>query len=529
MPRHETRRNRLRHCGGNRPPRGARLILLGIISVAFELIFATAAAAAPNLVSVVVRGSTVYDAPALFDVYREQLGKPVTAEGARMIASALAAKYEADGYSPPQMKLDDSLLAAGVLRIDVLEPRIAEVRVNGDPGPHLERLETLGTKLREEGPITQAGVQTVLRQMRALPGLTLQAATARDETSSHLYRLDLDAQFDRTSGAVRMSNRGTDEAGPNFVLGQVMVNGLLGGETNLGATFGSTSDYEEYHGLGLLANVGAGAAGGRLSFMGFRSRSNPHEPIVDRDHDYLRDLASITYARPLPGVARANLTLTTSLGLDDLEILRSGNRLRDERLRMLTIGPRWSWRRGRDAQSFIGVDVVKGLDAMGSGLTAPDLADDPRRADFFLTRVTFTRISRFGAGWSVRLDALAQQTPHTLPYGERFKIGGDRLGRGFEVAEIAGDSGLGAKVELRRNLFNTPRMLRGASLYGFYDIGAAFKQDAPGRESAATAGFGFAISAGRVSSILELAQPLTHPDVEGRKDLTLFAELALGF
>jgi hemolysin activation/secretion protein len=504
------------------------VLLIGIISLAFEVISPAAWAASPNLVSVIVRGSTVYDAPTLFAVYREQLGKPVTAAGARAIVAALIQKYEADGYSPPQAKLDDALLEVGVLRIDLSEPRIGEVRVNGDPGPHLKRLETLGTQLREDGALTQASIAAALRQMRSLPGLTLHATTARDEASAHVYRLDLDTQFDRTSGVVRLSNRGTHEAGPNFVLGQFMFNGLLGGQTNIGAMFGTTTDYDEYHGIGLLANVSVGAAGGRLSFSGFRSRSNPHEAIFDRDDDYLGDRASVAFARPLPGFERANLIMTAALDLDDLEIVRSNERLRDERLRMLTIGPRWSWRHGRDAQSFLGVDVVKGLDAMGSGLAAPGLAVDPRRADFLLTRLTFARISRFGAGWSVRLDALGQQTPHTLPYGERFKIGGERLGRGFEVAEIAGDSGLGAKVELRRNLPDMPRMLRGASLYGFYDIGAAFKQDTPGRESAATAGFGFAIQAGRVSSVVELAQPLTHPDVEGRKDLTLFAELAVG-
>ena len=91
---------------------------LGIILLALELILASAAAAAPNLSSVVIRGSTVYDAPALFDVYREQLGKPVTAEGARAIVTALLQKYEADGYSRPQAKLDDALLEVGVLRID---------------------------------------------------------------------------------------------------------------------------------------------------------------------------------------------------------------------------------------------------------------------------------------------------------------------------------------------------------------------------------------------------------------------------
>jgi hemolysin activation/secretion protein len=517
------------HCGGNRLPRRARAIPVGIIFLAFELIFASAAAAAPNLTSVVVRGSTVYDAPALFAVYREQLGKPVTAAGARAIVVALLEKYEADGYSRPQAKLDDALLEAGVLRIDIQEPRIAEVRVNGDPGPHFERLETLGTKLRDDVPVTQAEIASTLRQMRALPGLTLQASTARDDPSTNVYRLDLDTQFDRTTGVVRLSNRGTDEAGPVFVLGQVMFNGLLGGRTNLGAVFGSATDYGEYHGLGLLAQVGVGTAGGGLSFNGFRSRSDPHETLVDRDDDYLRDRASISFARPLPGFERANLVLAGALDLDDLEILRSGERLRDERLRMLSVSPRWSWRHEQGAQYFVGLDVVKGLDALGSGLTALDLEEDPRRADFTLTRLTFTRLSRFGESWSVRLDALGQQTPHTLPYGERFKIGGERLGRGFEVAEIAGDEGIGAKVEVRRGLDDAPAILRGASLYGFYDIGAAFKNNVPGRESAATAGFGFAVQGRHVSSVVELAKPLTHPDVEGRKELALFAELALLF
>ena len=226
---------------------------------------------------------------------------------------------------------------------------------------------------------------------------------------------------------------------------------------------------------------------------------------------------------------RANLSLAAALDFDDLEILRSGERLRDERLRMLSVGPRFGWRHGRAAQSLATIEVVKGLDAFGSGLAALDIEDDPRRADFLLSRLTFMRLHRVTDFWSVRLDALAQQTAYTLPYGERFKIGGDRLGRGFEVAEIAGDQGIGAKVEGRRSLPGAPAALRNVSLYGFYDIGATWKNDAPGRESAATAGFGFATQSTRLSGTLELAKPLTHPDVEGRKELSLFAEIALTF
>jgi hemolysin activation/secretion protein len=70
-------------------------------------------------------------------------------------------------------------------------------------------------------------------------------------------------------------------------------------------------------------------------------------------------------------------------------------------------------------------------------------------------------------------------------------------------------------------------MLGSISIHGFYDIGAAWKQDAPLRESAATAGFGVSTENGRVSGSLEFAAPLTHADVEGRKGVAAFAEIAV--
>jgi hemolysin activation/secretion protein len=116
-----------------------------------------------------------------------------------------------------------------------------------------------------------------------------------------------------------------------------------------------------------------------------------------------------------------------------------------------------------------------------------------------------------------------------LPDTERFKIGGDRLGRGFEVAEIAGDRGLGAKVELRRELKNTETFVGRLSAYGFYDVGAAWKNDMPRRESAATAGTGLAISGSSLTGYLEVAAPLTGPDIEGKHKASVFAELSYRF
>jgi hemolysin activation/secretion protein len=207
-------------------------------------------------------------------------------------------------------------------------------------------------------------------------------------------------------------------------------------------------------------------------------------------------------------------------------VVHQGTLLRDERLRMLELGSVWN-RRAARTQLQASLELVKGLDGLGSGLTALDLPNDPRRADFVLTRSSFTRLTRFGERWSMRLDLLAQATSYVLPYNERFKIGGDRIGRGFEVPEIAGDQGLGAKLEGRRQLPGAPSALGRTSVYGFYDIGAAWRQEVSGRESAATAGFGFATQHARASASLELAKPLTRPDGEGNRDLNLFVEITV--
>jgi hemolysin activation/secretion protein len=500
-------------------------VLFGIIVALVELISAAQPAAAPKLASVVIRGSSVYAAPALFEVYREQLGKPITPDGARAIASALVMKYQHDGYAQPTVQFDDALLVAGVLRIDVFEPRISEVRISGDPGPHLERLESIGAGLRGEQPLAQNDLTSAVGRMRELSGLTLSARTERDDSGPNLYRLDLDTEFKRVSSVLKLSNRGTEEAGPVFLLGQVTANGLLGGRTSVGAMFGSATDYAEYHGIGALAGIGVGR--GQLSFTAFQSRSNPHELGVDLDDVYLRNNATIGFVRPIERSERSSISLTAGFDLADLEIVRSDAMLRDERLRMLKAGTLFLWQGGAKTQWGSSVEVVRGLDGLGAGLTALDLVDDPRTVDFFIARLSLTRLTRFGERWSVRLDALAQQSPDVLPYDERFKIGGERLGRGYQVAEIAGDQGIGAKVEVRRELLQAPALLERVAVYGFYDIGETWQHDTGYRDSAATAGFGVAKQGRRLTGTLELAQPLTHPDVDGRKDLRLFAEILL--
>jgi hemolysin activation/secretion protein len=312
-------------------------------------------------------------------------------------------------------------------------------------------------------------------------------------------------------------------------MGQLFLNGLWGRDQKLGLIFASASDPWEYLGEGLYYDAALGQDGTRGNLLMFRSHSAPNERPVNYADEFLRERAALRISHPLRQDQDFALNLGAALEADDLVVSAGGTGLREERLRILETGVRAGWRGAAGFQYSANLQLRKGLNALGAGLQARDLVDDPRSADFQLAQLGGSAYRRFAADWSVRVDAFAQFTRDVLPDVERFKIGGDRLGRGFEVAEIAGDRGLGGKLELRRDLTRTDGAVGRLSAYGFYDIGAAWKNDLDERESAATAGTGLAIAGSALSGYLEVAAPLTGADVEGKRRASVFAEVSYRF
>jgi len=487
------------------------------------------AAALPTLTTVVVDGSSVYTAPQLFAVYRDQLARPISGDGTHAIVVALSDLYMHDGYVKPELVVDDALVGRGVLHVHVYEAQVTNVVFEGDGGRFRDALDEIGARLENTRPLRREDVPKALREMRQIAGLDVTASTRRDATVRNAFELVVRAEFSPLDGVVRMNNRGTDQVGPAFLMGQLFANGLLGRGEKIGLIFAAATDHEEYLGGGLYFDTPFGSRGSRTSALLFRSHSAPNEAPINVDDVYTRQRATLGVSRPLRHGSKLTLIASGTFEADDLSIDEDGTTIREDRLRVIDAGLRASWNRESATQYSVNLRMRKGLEALGAGLQATDLPDDPRRADFLITLLQGSSSRRFAEHWSARFDGFSQYTRHVLPDTERFKIGGDRLGRGFEVAEIAGDSGLGAKVELRRDLKNTETFIGRLSAYGFYDVGAAWKNDMPGRESAATAGTGLAISGSSLTGYLEVAAPLTGPDIEGKHKASVFAELSYRF
>ena len=272
-------------------------LLLAAVARAANPSLTTSAPAAPLLTTVVVNGSTVYGPPQLFSAYRDQLGQPISRESARAVVDALIALYERDGYVRPELTLDDSLTGRGVLRVQVFEPQITRVSFEGDTGRHRQDLDRTARRLEQAKPLRKEHVPGALRELRQLAGVSVTASTRRDPAVRNAFELVVKAEFSPVDGVVRMNNRGTDQVGPAFMMGQFYLNGI-GSEGKLGLMWAAATDTDEYLGGGLYFDTGIGD-GTRLSTLLYASHSAPNEEPVNLDDEYDRERASVRLWHPL--------------------------------------------------------------------------------------------------------------------------------------------------------------------------------------------------------------------------------------
>jgi hemolysin activation/secretion protein len=486
------------------------------------------AADTPRFNTAVIRGSSVYAAPALFQTYRGLLGGPLTSAVATTVANALGSRYEHDGYARPEILVDEQLMASGILRLEVYEPRFTHVRFSGSGNPYGRELTSLAGRIERSTPVRPREVRRALQAMRALPGISVVESVAADTAVRNAFILTLTVTYKEVEGLVRLSDRGSKEIGPWFVDGQVVGNDLLGASEKLGALVTSTTDYEEYHAGGVFADVPVSAAGTHLTLLGLYTYSVPHVPPGAPVDTFRRTLVQLRALQPVINTGSASLTLVGGLDVDNQVTDQDAGLLRDDRLRIADVGLLAGWGAFQATRYSIVFDVRHGLNGLGAQLYALDLVPDLRRLDFTLWRSQLTQYTQLDEHWSVRLDALLQHSGYVLPYSEQLTIGGQVLGRGFQVSQVAGDSGGDGRVELRRLLSR----LSGSgelSIYGYYDYGAVWSQDGSPSQSAAVTGIGTAITRGSLAGSIELAQPLIHPDVDGSRSPRVLVEVTWSF
>jgi hemolysin activation/secretion protein len=378
-------------------------------------------------------------------------------------------------------------------------------------------------------PLKTNNLQTALRRVRELPGLRVSVGTDRDSARRNAFTVTLDVSFEAISTNLRITNRGTRDVGRTFFIGQTAANGLFGRDLKIGAVVGLAETPREFRGAGLFIDTPLKASDRRANLLAFRSLSDPTEKTGDAGVDYIHNRISWTVGNPWRRIGAMELKSSGGIELDDQYIKLLGAEVQADRERIVSANTQMLWSPSPNAQSVASWGIRVGVDAAGAGLDSLLAVEPGRDEDFVVGTLQIIQLTRFAGVWQIRFDVLGQYSNDVLADRERFKIGGDHLGRGFEVPAISGDRGAGAKAELRRDLPALNFAAGNVSTYAYYDFGAAWRNPRGARESAASAGVGLSLQGKWALASVEFARPLTRADVDGFKHNTVFGELSVSF
>lgn len=479
-----------------------------------------------NLTSAIIRGSTNYSSAELFTIYKDRLGRPLTGNTAKEIAEAVQQRYIDDGFAKPGYRILDSGLETRIVRIGLSEASISRIQISGNAGPHRRRLESIFSGVPGSTSLRPDEVRNGVRLARQLPGLKLGVSTQPDIENDGAFVLKLDTEFKKFDGNAKLSNRGTTEIGRELLFASFNGHGLFNADISSGLFAATAADSGKYKSGGFYSRIGIGDNGASAQVQGSHSTVDIFTSGVALEQR--RDLYSFRLSRFLTRGEPGDTSIWGKFELDTLEVAQDGAPTREDRLRSIELGVSTT-KRGGSTVSRISFEVEQTLSIFGSKQISFTGPGDVRRPDFTILRLHYVRSVQLNEAWSFRGDGYAQHAEKVLPSIKRFKVGGNRIGRGFEAAAATGDRGLGAKLELRRRLSASFGMLGTGTAYSYYDLGAAWRNDQGGRESAASAGLGLTFRGERWLSYLEAAKPLTHADADDNKDVAVFFEMSFQF
>lgn len=498
-----------------------------------------------SLRSVELIGVQSIDPDRLSAAYAGLIGHDVTLAQIFDSARQITASYAKAGYAlsfalVPAQKVDK---ATGVVRIDVIEGYVAEVRFEGDTGSVPPALRAFGHNITQSRPLKTAALERFLLLMNDLPGYTANAVFERmDKAPKGATRLVVKLAHQPVIASVEVDNRGSNAFGPWQVGANVTLNSLLGeGESIALRGLRALNSNQLTAGV---AKIALPLNGDGLSFSATTTYSNAHPGSVS--------LAALHFASSgwtASGQINAALVRNRSQSLW-LWAGLSGKWLRSDlaatpnsrdKIYALETGVTWT---ERDDTGLTAVDLTmaRGLDVFGATTVSSLLRSRQAGSGVFTTgsfdasrlqRLTDTSAGAFDlfATVSGQIASRGLLSPSQCGYG------GAAFGRGFDNNEIVGDQCVMGSLELRF----TPQL--GGALAGVADGVQVFATADAGKvrnlgtlgygdkrsESAESIGGGLRFRLlDHVAMSMEYDKPLGHTvALEGSSNGRIFLQLTL--
>ena len=495
---------------------------------------------------VVLEGATAIPEAELAPLWAPLLGQPVAPETLAALAQRITAAYRARGYVLSQAILPEQSLAGGTVRLVVVEGFIDQVAIDGGTPAQQATLGRLFTPVAADRPLRIETLERSVLLSRDTYGAGIDTVVAPSALTFGAADMTVLAAPDRFTGFASADNRGSRLYGAfGLTAGGSAYDALGLGERLDGLVAVAPRDTSLVYVEG-VADVplpwlaGTWADGGRLEL---RADTSHGKPDLSRSGSpdgltVTSDESNLTAGLIVPFVRTRSMNLFARAGLDwqdatSVTGFAGGTTETTDRLTVARLGLSWDVADRHGGVSLVEVGLRRGIGGWSELGGAGPAAGDP---DFTLATLGLSRLQRLGASpYALWLEAIGQLAADVLPNSERFALGDSTIGRGFAPGNTSGDSGWGARIELRRQLALPETMARAVELYAFGDYGRTYdragERDGATVESLGSFGIGARVDlADWLTLVPEIARQTTgiatdttDPDHQTRVYLSLVA------
>ena len=408
------------------------------------------------------------------------------------------AGYLAAVQVPPQK------IEGGAVKLDVLLARLKRVQIKGDPGASEGILLNYLNKLTQEPVFNTKTAERYLLLAKDVPGLDVRLALRPLEGSPGEVVGEVSVRRIPVYAELGLQNYGSRSVGRYSGLARVQLNGLTGMGDATTASLFTTTDFDEQKVLQIGHDMRIGGEGFVLHGDFTYGWTNPTVTGAISDFHSRTLSASIEGTYPVVRSQAYNVAVAVGGQIANQD-LRFGNipinrdRLRVLYARLETNGisrnsltgrdgftpfePHWAWGMTVEARQGIGVlDATRGCrgalaaTCIGVGSVTPSRIEGTAKG--FVVRASGVFDYRPVRGLTFSLQPRAQYSPDRLLSYEEFSGGNYTVGRGYDPGAVIGDSGIGARAEVRIGS-QFPKVAGGNAIqpYAFFDAAWVWNHD----------------------------------------------------
>ena len=403
---------------------------------------------------ITITGNTLITTEALAALVADAVGQPLTLPQLEALAARITQAYQRQGYPLARAIVPAQTIENGQVRLQVIEARFGEVRVDNQTRTANRLLNATVSPLQPGEVIAQDRLDRALLLLSDIPGVQTMA-TLSPGTEVGTSDLQVDVQTGaRVTGQLTADDHGSQSAGRSR--GGVSLN--LINTLGLGDVFSATAlssgkglnhggvSYElALNGLG--TRLGVGISSLRYELIGGLAKLDAHGTAK---------VLSMVLRQPLVRRSSANLiaalTLDNTTLRDHVEVssIATDRTMHDANLAVhgdLTDG----WGGGGVTAADAGVRMGRvGFDKRPALLA--DAASAQTEGSFTKWTLNVSRLQSVGANGALYLSARAQWASCNLDASQKLSVGGPDGVRGYDSGAAPGDEGEIFSAEYRHNV-----------------------------------------------------------------------------